>query len=174
MEAFERAIAEDQVPMVRVTYPDPLFRPVPAFSIDVPHDWVLSEFPDALFVMGPTAPPDGHFSNVVVRHVRVLPTATLESIAKSSWLELLHSYPDATINDERILHLKHLHYVRECELTLEPGGEPVTRFDTLTFGPVVDHPTVDLFHITWMHPTAAGDPRRDLYVHMLNSFQFTE
>lgn len=162
------------VPMVKVTYPDPLFRPVPEFEIDVPHDWVLSEFPDSLFVMGPTAPPDGHWSNVVVRHVRVLPTATLQDIAKSTWAELKESYPDAEIQDQRLLHAQHLHYVREARFVIEESGELVTRFDTLTFGPVVDQPTVDLFHINWMHPTAAGDPRRDLYIHMLRSFRFTQ
>ena len=172
METFEEAIANDQVPMVRVEYPNPLFRPIPSFHIDVPHDWILSEFPDALFVMGPTAPPDGHWSNVVVRHTRVLPTATLEGIAKSTWVEFKGNYPDATINEERMMHMKHLHYLRHCEFDMD--GEAVTRFDTLTFGPTLGHPTVDLFHINWMNPTAAGQPRRDLYAHMLNSFQISE
>jgi len=162
------------IPMVRVTYPDPLFRPIPPFSIDVPDTWVLSEFPDALFVMGPSSDTNGHWSNVVVRHFRVVPASTLEGLARSTWAELLQSYPDAKIIDEQMIHDHHLHYIREAELTMDGADELVARFDTLTFGPTLGHPTVDLFQITWTHPKAARLPRKQLYLDMLRSFRFIE
>ena len=157
--------------MVRVAYPAPIFRPVPPFSIDVPDDWVITEFPGALFVMGPTQPPDGNWSNVVIRHERVLPDADFKTLAKATWAELKVSYPDARLVQERLIHAEHLHYVREGAIVME--GVDVTRFDTMVFGPDTDHPTVDLFQMIWMHPAADGEARTELYMHMLRSFRFT-
>ncbi len=160
--------------MVRVTYPDPIFRPVPPFSIDVPADWVLTEFPDSLFVMGPTADPNGWWSNVVVRHERVLRTASLEVIAATTWQDLLAIHPDAKLIDQRLIHSTYLHYVREAEITLEGQPGPVTRIDSFVFAPVSDLPTVDLFQIIWTNPAAAGDERKTLYLHMLRSLRFAD
>ena len=99
---------------------------------------------------------------------------TLEEIAKSTWKSLKTDYPDAVIKDQRMVRLTQTYYIREVEIQMEIEPAPVTRFDSFTFGPVLDHPTVDLFQTTWLHPAAAGPERVQLYLRMLSTFRFQQ
>lgn len=160
--------------LVRVVYPDPLFRPIPSFSIEVPPAWVISEFPDALYVMGPTADAPGPWMNVIVRHERVNRNTTLEEIAQTTWANLTAMFPQAVLTDEQLLQLPLVHYMREVQITMPEYDEPVNRIETFVFGPVVDQLTVDLFHLTWLNPVSAGDDPKRLYLAMLASFRFED
>ena len=159
--------------LMELRFPGPAFRPVPSFTIGVPPEWVITEFPDALFAMGPHASAAGFWTNVIVRHERVLPNVALEELARATWENLEVDFPNAVITDERLVGMERLHYVREVELW-GSEEEPVTRIDSFVFGPVIDAPTVDLFQFTWLHPTAAGDTRKLLYIDILSSFHFEE
>lgn len=159
---------------IEVRYPETGFRPVPRFSIDIPGDWGVIEFADALFAMGTPVDSQDPWSNVIVHHERVWANTTLEEIAQVSFDELQTESPDVVVKEELMLGLELFHYVREVELTMPGVNEPVTRFDTFCFGTDVDHPTVDLFQITWLHPTAAGEERKALYLQMLATFHIEE
>ncbi|NQV06563.1 hypothetical protein HQ535_08415 [bacterium] len=160
--------------LVKVTYPDPLFRPIPIFTVEVPPEWVISEFPDALYVMGPAADAPGYWTNVIVRHERMARGTTLEAVAKVTWDNLKADFPDATIKDQRVVLFESLHHVREVELTIPDEDGPVTRVDSFVFGPVVDQPTVDLFQFTFLNPSAAGDEAQALHAKILESLHFSE
>jgi hypothetical protein len=162
---------DPQSDLVRVRYPDPLFRPIPPFSMDVPPDWLISEFPDSLFVMGPEADESELWSNVLVRHSRVFPTTSFEHIGVSSWAELQAIYPDVEVTDQRMITGQVEHYVREVELDYPDVGR-VTRVDSFAFGPATDQPTRDLFQITWLNPQHWSTEIQHLYFKMLLSFQF--
>lgn len=153
-----------------VEHPGPSFRPVPAFTFDIPPGWVLQEFPGALCVIGTPATHEEPWSNVFVQHERVLATTALEDIAAEALAELEDDFPDVEVIGERVIGFDLFHYVREAELTMD--GQRVTRVDSFFFGPDVDHPTVDLFHVMAMHPVAAGDERTITYMKILGSFTF--
>lgn len=157
---------------VEIKYPGPLVRPVPTFTIDIPPTWVVSEYPGSLFAMGtPNTSPDP-WSNVIVRHDRVLPNVGMEQIAILSWQDLQAESPKAKAKNEQMILFEQYHYVREAEVTVKGVDGPVTRFDSFVFGPDVDHVTVDLFHFVWTHPASVGDERTALYLHILSSLHF--
>ncbi len=153
-------------------YPSPDFRPIPAFTFDVPPGWVVSEFADALCFVATPADAEGPWSNVFVQHERVLPTTALEDVAVESWDQALADFPDATVVDERLFEFEQYHYVRESEMSLL--DETVTRVDSFWFSPDTAHPTVDLFHLVGLHPVEAGTERTGEYLRMLSSFRFTD
>lgn len=159
----------DMSNFVEVKYPSKAFRPVPTLTMDVPPTWVTSEYPGALFAMGTPATSAEPWSNVIVRHHRVLPNTALEQVAILSWQDLKGESPDAVVQNEQMMLFEAYHYVRQVELTVAGVDEPVTRLDSYVFGPDVDHATVDLFHITWSHPTSAGDERIALYASILST-----
>ena len=162
----------DTSDFVEVKYPGPKVRPVPTFSIDIPPQWVVTDYPGSLFAMGTPATSSDPWSNVIVRHDRVLPNTSLEQVAILSWQDLKAESPDAVVKDEQMLLFELYHYAREVELSVPGVKEMVTRFDSFVFGPDVDHVTVDLFHFTWTHPVAAGDERTALYLHILSTLHF--
>lgn len=169
---------DDTTGFVRLDYPSNLCRPVPSLNLLMPDNWVVSEFPNALFVMGTSNGNDGsavekYWSNVIVRHDRVLPSLSLDQLAMSSWEDLQAEIPVVDLKEEFTVEYGDLvHFVREVEIAGGSRKENVTRLDSLTFGPVRDHPTLDLFSISWLHPTAAGDERKALYMQILESVQF--
>lgn len=157
---------------VEIKFPGPLVRPVPTFTIDIPSTWVVSEYPGSLFAMGtPNTSPEP-WSNVIVRHDRVLPNTSLEQVAILSWQDLKADSPTAKAINEQMILLELYHYAREAEVTVKGVDGPVTRFDSFVFGPDIDHATVDLFHFVWTHPSAAGDDRTALYLHILSTLHF--
>lgn len=162
------------VELVKVTYPDPLFRPIPPFSIDVPPEWLVTEFPDALFLMAPADDAPGPWSNVIVRHERVFPGESFEGIAAATWKSLQSLYPEVTLRDERVLKGKQLFYVREVGISLPDRGGPVARFDAFLFGRVLDQPTVDLYQFTFLTPDETVDEMKLLYLRMLLSVDFVD
>lgn len=150
-----------------LAYPGSAFRPIPDFTLDIPPGWVVEEFPDALCVIGTPEGTDP-WSNVFIKHSRVLRTTALEEVALDSWLELKTAFPDAEVEEEHVIGFEQFHYVREATLTLL--DEKVTRVDAYFFGPDVEHLTVDLFHVVATHPVEAGNDRTLLYLKMLSSF----
>lgn len=153
-------------------YPGPSFRPIPAFSLDVPPGWLVDDFPASLCVIGTPAESEEPWSNVFVQHHRVLATTALEEVALESWEKLQADFPDVELVDERLVEFEQFQYIREATLTFD--GEKVTRLDAHFFAPFVDEVTADLFHIAAMHPVAAGDDRTLTYVKMLASFRFSK
>ncbi|MDH3731268.1 MAG: hypothetical protein OES13_09125 [Acidimicrobiia bacterium] len=168
------ALVDSETGFVSLTYPGSAFRPMPRFAFDAPADWVLNEFPGALFIMGPVGGPDEPWSNVVVRHERILPDTSLEAIAKGSWEAFEADNPGAVVIDERLVSFAQVHYVREVDLAPVGDEEPTTRIDSFVFGPEVDYPTLDLFQFTWMHPTTAGPELKPVYVKILSSLNFID
>ena len=169
---------EDTSAFLRLRYPSIACRPVPRFNLIIPAHWVVTEFPNALFVMGSSNGEDGspveeYWSNVVVHHERVLHDVTLETLAQSTLEDLQADIPNAVIEEELIAELgEHTHFIREITVPGETPEASVTRIDSFMFGPVQDHPTLDLFRITWLHPKPAGDERKALYRDILSSLEF--
>ena len=163
---------------LRLRYPSVACRPIPTFNLLVPSHWVVTEFPNALFVMGSSngedgSPLDEFWSNVVVHHERVLPSMTLEELGRSTWAQMQADVPGVVLKEEITVEFGDLqHFIREVEINGATGQERVTRIDSFMFGPVRDHPTLDLFRITWLHPAGAGDERKVLYREILSSLQF--
>lgn len=161
----------DTSKFVEIKFPG-IVRPVPTFTLDVPADWVVSEYPGSLFAMGTANNTPGPWSNVIVKHDRVLPNTAMEQIAILSWQDLKEECPKAKAKNEQMILFEQYHYAREAEVTVKGVDGPVTRFDSFVFGPDVDHPTVDLFHFIWTHPAAAGDERTALYLNILSTLHF--
>ncbi|MSP39476.1 MAG: hypothetical protein EXR70_13395 [Deltaproteobacteria bacterium] len=161
-----------------LSYPSEACRPVPSFNLIIPPHWVVSEFPNALFVMGSSngqdgSPVDEFWSNVIVHHERVLPSVSLEEAGRSSWESLKADTPNAIMKEEFIIEFDDLrHFIREVQIPGPTPKETVTRIDSFMFGPIRDHPTLDLFRITWLHPSAAGDERKALFRQILKSVTF--
>lgn len=151
-----------------LAYPGPSFRPIPNFTLDIPPGWVVNEFPDALCVIGTPADSTEPWSNVFIKHSRVLPATALEDVAIESWEDLKNAFPDAEVEEEHVIGFEQFAYVRESTLTLL--GEKVTRVDAYFFGPAVQNATADLFHVVATHPVEAGDERTLVYMKMLRSF----
>jgi hypothetical protein len=172
--------AVDTEGFLLLDYPSLACRPVPTFNLIIPPHWVVTEFPNALFVMGSSngedgSPVDEHWSNVVVHHERVLPEESLDTLAKSTGEALRNEIPTAVVKSESRLSFGDLeHFVREVEIPGASPAESLTRIDSYLLGPVYDHPTVDLFRITWIHPSAAGPERQALYMRILESLTFDE
>jgi hypothetical protein len=178
MKQASKTVNDDTSGFLRLRYPSIACRPVPSFNLIIPSNWVVTEFPNALFVMGSSngkdgSPVDEFWSNVIVHHERVLPSVSLEESAQSGWEALQAEIPNVVLKEEFAVELDDLrHLIREVEI---PGASPkenVTRLDSFMFGPVRDCPTLDLFHITWLHPTAAGEERKVLYLRILESLKF--
>ena len=148
-------------------------RPVPSFTIDLPPDWVLTDHPDALFAMRLDEETDGAWSNVVVRHMRVASGTSYPTLARATWRAFEAENPGAVVVDERLVRFGAVHYVREFEVPQTGNGDSVTRIDSFAFGPRADLPMVDLFLMTWLHPTQFGDRLKKTYVRMLSSMSFT-
>lgn len=160
--------------MTPITYPGPLMRPVPTFSMDIPVDWVVTEFPNALFLISTLLEPDagGPWSNVIVRHERVLPSVSLESYSAWTWQSLVADFPDAVIKESVHIQFACLHLLRDAEVHWPTDKDLAARIDSFVFGPDTEHPTRDLFQFTWLNPSAAGDERKLIYVDMLRSIRF--
>jgi len=159
--------------LITLGYPGPAFRPIPRFTIDVPSSWAVTEFPGAIFIMGPAEDTED-WSNVMLTHQRVLRDTALEKVARDSWDNLVAENPDVDLKDERLVRFQAVHYVRELEFPPLGDAPPVSRLDSFVFGPVGDHATVDLFHFTWLNPAPLGRHFKPLYVKILSSFRFID
>ena len=178
MKQASKTVNDDTSGVVRLRYPSIACRPVPSFNLIIPANWVVSEFPNALFLMGSSNGKDGRavdefWSNVIVHHERVLPRVSFEELAPSTWETLRAEIPNVILKEEFTVEFNDIrHFIREVEI---PGATPqdnLTRINSYMFGPIRDHPTLDLFHITWLHPTAAGEERKWLYMRILESLKF--
>ena len=159
--------------LISVSYPDLRMRAIPAFSIDVPDDWVISEYPGALYAMGPVTDAPGPWCNVIVRHESVFAATTLEDIARSTWAEFAAVHPAATVTDQRLMRIgSTVHYSRVVQYTHHDGGELVEQNDTFTFGPAVGNNTVDLLHILWLTPAEHATAMTKVFIRMLASLSF--
>ena len=180
MESHGAAAMAGASDFLRLTYPSTACRPVPSFTIVIPANWVVTEFPNALFVMGSSngqdgSPVDEFWSNVVVHHERVLPSTTLEELARSTWESMQADIPGVILKEEYTVEFEDLrHFIREVEVPCPSPEEGLTRMDSFMFGPTRDHPTFDLFRFTWLHPSAAGEERKALYRRVLRSLQFAQ
>lgn len=164
---------DTSVKLVKHTYPGPPVRPIPRFSIDIPTHWLMTEFPGALFAMAPAADAPGPWSNVVIRHDRVLPTETLETLGAATRDLFLAEFPDADIIGEQIAQIgAHEFHLRNAELAHPNWHERVNRTDTLVFGPTQDQTTADIFHITWMCSAAATAEVSKLQLRVLETLRF--
>jgi len=166
---------DSQVELVTVSYPDPLFRPVPRFSIDFPPQWLLSDWADALYVAAPSTEAPEPWSNITVRHERVFRTTTLLEVSGATWNALKELHPEVELKEERLMHLNSDHYVREVEVRLPDYEGPITRFDTFVFAPAVEESaTLDLIHLTFLNEAEHTEQYKNLYVRMLASFEFLD
>ena len=163
---------------LKLQYPGPAFRPIPRFSLAIPSSWVVTEFPNSLMAMGTSSgldgsPVDQYWSNVIVQHERVLASTTLEELASSSWQDLHTEIPGFVFKEQMTFVAGGLtHFLREVEIPGPMPGAGVTRLNSFVFGPVQGHPTLDLFRFTWLHPSAAGQERKNLYGQILGSLEF--
>ncbi len=157
--------------LVTLVYPGTAFRAIPEFVIDIPDDWAISEFPDALFAAGPPDTTEMVWSNVIMRHERLYPDVTLEDIAKASWEMFAAQSTDVSLIDERVLSFDTTFFLREAEIK-EPDVDALSRIDAFCFSPTQGHQTIDLFQITFLHPKAHGHRYRSTYAKILSSVRF--
>lgn len=155
-----------------LTVPGPLVRPAPTFNLGVPTDWVITEAPGTVFVMGTEASFEGPWSNVLVKHERVPADTTLDDVARSTWAELLVDHPEVEVLDETAVDFAETHYIRTVKLHMEGWGE-VNRTDSFVFAPVEEAPTGDLIHFIWLNALEAAPVYGDLYAAILASLEFT-
>ncbi len=166
------------VEFLRLGYPSQLCRPIPSFILAMPSHWVVSEFPDALYAVGSPVGEEGglvdeHWSNLIVHHERILPTTTAEERSRIHWNVYKQEVPQAVLKGETTVEFGELTYVvREMEIPDDTEDGDTTRIDAFMIAPDRSHATHDLFQISALHPSAAGDDRRHLILEMLASLRF--
>jgi hypothetical protein len=162
-----------QMKLAELTVPGPLIRPVPGFTIGVPQGWLVRDCPGALFVMGPPDTFEGPWSNVTVKHERVLGDTTLEDVARSTLVQLRADYPDVEVLEATLVTFEQTHYVRTSTLTMPGWPEPINRSDSFVFAPGQTGLTGDLFQFSWLNAYEATGPYAELYAAMLATLHFT-
>lgn len=161
--------------MVTVTWPDPVLRPIPSFSFDSPPDWILTEFPDSLFLLAPAEDAPEPWTNITVRHERVFRDTTMGQIARDTWEALKRTYEGIELGDERMLTVNgNMFYIRESEFYFEGYETRVTRHDAFIFGPNIDHTVVDLFQFIFLNAAEHTEAYKPLFLRMLGTLEIEE
>ena len=162
-----------EMTLAELTVPGPLVRPVPGFTIGVPQGWLVRDCPGALFVMGTPDTFEGPWSNVTVKHERVMADKTLDDVARSTLVHLQADYPDVEVLEATAVTFEETHYVRTSKLTMPGWSELLNRSDSFVFAPGQTGPTGDLFHFIWLNPYEATGPYAELYAAMMATLHFT-
>lgn len=149
------------------------FRPVPAFTIDIPPLWVVGEFPGALFMLGTQARDDGAYGNVIVQHTRVAQDVTIVELAQSSWIEMLENAPEALLVEEFFADFHVKHYVRKAIIANEDPQLIVNRSDSYVQAREAGGRTDDIFHFSWITPNWCAEEFEAEFAKILASFRFS-
>jgi hypothetical protein len=153
-------------------YPGPVLRPTPSFRIDLPDGWQIIEAPGSMFEMIPGGDTGLPASIITLRHSRVHPSTSFESIAADTWQQLGEAFPGIEVVDERLISAGCVQYMRESALPAVGEQAAVTRVDSFAFGLTIDQPSVDLFQFVCMLPSASHDELMPLMAEVLSSFRF--
>lgn len=156
---------------VPIDYPG-TFRPVPEFTIDIPSDWLVGEFPGALFAIATPAREDGGYANVAVRHQRVSREVTVADVARAEWARVVAEAPDAQILTEALAPMQVKQFVVESTIPGSEGVPDTHRIDSYVDAQVFGVATTDMFHIMMTSRVADADEFDPIFAAMLASLRF--
>ncbi len=174
-EARAAEEAVKKLHLAELTFPGPLIRPVPSFTMGVPQGWLVRDCPGAIFAMGTADDDDGPWSNVIVRHERVMAVATLEDVAAADLVRLENDYPGVEVLEASAVEFRNtVQYVRTSKLRMAGWDGLVNRNDSFLFGPPPPGPVADVFHFIWMNDWEATGPWAEIYAAMMATLEFTD
>jgi hypothetical protein len=156
-------------------YPGTQLRPVPPFVFSVPQGWQLDEAADALAVIRTPEEVDGFWVNAIVTHDRVPRAVDFEAAAKTTWVRIKQSSPDATPTLEKMARFGDtVVYLRGVELTAPKSGRKLGQLHALFFAPAEgEGKTVDLFQIVGTSPADVMERFAPAFLEIVGSFRFT-
>jgi hypothetical protein len=156
-------------------YPGTQLKPVPSFVFSVPQGWLLDEAADALAVIRTPEEVDGFWVNAIISHDRVPRAVDFEAAAKTTWVRIKQSSPDATPTLEKMARFgNNVVYLRGVELTAPKSGRKLGQLHALFFAPAEgEGKTVDFFQIVGTSPADLMERFAPAFLEIVGSFRFT-
>jgi hypothetical protein len=156
-------------------FPSLAIRPVPPFVVGLPDGWVTDEGPDSLAILRSAEQVDGFWINAVISHDRVAKAVDYEATAKATWIRLLRTNPEATVEMERMSSFGgRPTYIRAVNMKAPRSGRDLAQLQAIFFGPTSDtDKTLDLFQIICTCPAEQAKAYAPQFVEIISSFRFS-
>jgi hypothetical protein len=156
-------------------YPSLAIRPVPPFVIGVPDGWVIDEAPDSLAILRSAEQVDDFWINAIITHDRVAKAVDYAATAKATWIRLLRTNPEATVEMERMSSFGgRPTYIRAANLKAPRTGRSLAQVHAIFFGPTSDtDKTLDLFQIVCTCPAEQAASYGKQFIEIISSLRFT-